>query len=112
MLHGPFRLVTDSFPPMKKLKLMASPSCIPCFGFVHHHVVVGSTLPLRHFLVVYCIGQGDPCIVHGPMILQLLGGAVSEWVGGGVVGVAYLAPKGWAALAVSVHAIDRVHQPS
>jgi hypothetical protein len=23
-----------------------------------------------------------------------------------------LAPKGWAALAVSVHAIDRVHQPS
>ena len=46
------------------------------------------------------------------MILQLLGGAVSEWVGGGVVGVAYLAPKGWAALAVSVHAIDRVHQPS
>ena len=97
---------------MIMIKLTTGLGFVPGPGTLHDHVVVGSALPARFFLVVQRVEEGDPRVVHGPMILELLGGPLTMRLGGGVVGGRYLTPKSVPRLAFSVNRIDGVQQPS
>jgi hypothetical protein len=110
MFRCPLGFVANSSPPM-----MAFECChhfrvvlVPRHCSLHDHCIVCSTLTYSFFLDVLSIKQGHLAVVHVPMILQLLRGAMTGWIRGRVEGLRYLALKTQIGLVVAGDRVIRV----
>jgi hypothetical protein len=77
-----------------------------------NYAIIGSTLPVRRFLIINLIEQGYLLVVGYPMIFSIFHSMVTMRLGGVVVGVSYATTELHSRLGVAFNAIYGMHQPS
>jgi hypothetical protein len=98
--------------PVEALEFGTSPILVSLLCNLKNHVIVGSALPVRIFLIINLIEQGYLFVVAYPMIFEIIHSTMMVRLGGVVVGVSYDTPELHSRFRVAFNTIYRMHQPS
>jgi hypothetical protein len=85
---------------------------VPLLCGLEHHVIMGSALPARRFLVVDLIKQEHVLVIGGPVVFQILQDSLMVRLGGIIIGISYDTIELHSKLGIDFNAIHGVHQPS